>query len=498
MSIGGAGGSTGPAAQFVELMNNVKELETIHRKGETGRVDVSGVSGLVAKDSLATFRGRKVVSVKPRGNLLKRLVAFFSPTRRARELRAREREATALLHDQVLQALGDRQLDKQDRIRLVEDVANGIIPGFSRAERQEIRDRSLNTILRSESTGAMLIEAEQGIKAFPRLTNSIPAVSLYNARQAIKGYYTTLLLAPDRIPDTSRLHQDLAKLEQHFNDTRQSDGYQDLVNEVIQEIVHSFPERLSKDEYSQLLADWSGLPHTNRDKALARVADQTFANATRTELSIHGHPRELVLGKSYLFLQAMSRHPELTSRFNLLRVEQLKNQLNNDKAQVREALDRLSAEVTELDVDSIRERLQAGEELTKEEGQLIAESRRVLLDIQLAAGRRWDLSMLSQPEHWNDQKDQLSKLLKIQEIGTLRGQEVDLAQLDWLIKQHDDARTHPRVAIEGAGPTGLTLALSQFEAGANVSIFEKKSTEYDRVQVVRLDPKWMDMLKFYL
>ncbi|WP_062270005.1 hypothetical protein [Endozoicomonas arenosclerae] len=498
MSMGSTGGPGGVDSQFSGLMQNVETLETMHKTGKASQLIVSGRSGFADNDSSVSFRGRKVVRVKPRGNLLKRLVAFFSPTKSARDYRAREREAKTLLHDQVLLALGDRGLDKQNRRRLVEDVATGVIPGFSRSERRGIRDKSLNAVHRPESMGTMLKEAEHGIKAFPRLTSSIPSVSLFNAREAVKGFYTTLLLAPERIPDTSKIHQDLLKLQRHFNDTRQPDGYQDLVNEVIQEIVHSFPERLSQEEYRQVLANWSDFPDPNRDIALARVVDKTFENATRTELSIHGHPRELVLEKSYRFLQTMSRHPGLKSRFSLARIEQLKSQLNQDKAQVRVELDRLSNEVTQLNIEGIRQRLATGGELTKEEGQLIAESRRVLLDIQLTAGRRWDLKLLSQQDHWQGEEGYLFKLLQIQEVGTLRGEEVDLAQLDWLINQHKDVRSHPRVAIEGAGPTGLTLAFSQFEAGADVSIFEKRSTKYDRVQVVRLDPKWMDMLKFYL
>ncbi|WOG26018.1 hypothetical protein [Endozoicomonas sp. 8E] len=499
MSDGNAGGPKAAGSQFADLMRNVTELENIHRKGKTGRVEVTGISGAEVKDSPVTFRGRKVVSVKPRQNLLKRLIAFFSPTRRAREQRAREREAKALLHDQVLLALGDKGLDKQDRRRLVNDVAKGIIPGFSNVERREIKDRSLDALYRSKSMRMILSEAEQGINTFPTLTDSIPSVSLYKARDAIKGYYTTLLLDPDRISHNSPTRQDLEKLEQHFKETRQPIAYEYLVTEVIEEIVHSFRERLPQDEYFDLLSTWSDEYKPDREQVLAGLLRQIFFNATVERPSIHGRPRDLVLEKSYRFIQDMSRHQGLKARFDLTsRVIHLETQFHKDKAQVCRKLDRLSAEVTELDLEGIKERLKAGEELSQKEGQLIAESRRVLLDIQLTAGRRWDLNLLSQPEQWSGQKDYLVKLLKIQEIGTLRGQQIDLAQLDWLIKQHDDARTHPRVAIEGAGLTGLMLALSQFEAGANVSLFEKRSSEYDKVQIVRLDRKWMDMLKFYL
>ncbi len=504
MNIEGTGGP-GSGSQFADLMKNVSELEAIHKKGGVGRIEVTECPETTEQGSLTTFRGRKVVKVKPRKNLFKRLLDFFTLRKSVREIRAiQKRDAEAVLHDQVLMALRDKHLDTQDRNRLINAVATGVIPGFSQEERQGMREKtlshleSLNVFQGPESIGMMLNEAEDGVKAFPKLIDTISSVSLYDAREAIKGYYTTLLLAPERIPVNSRLHQDIAKLEEHFKVTRQLDGFRHLVNEVIEEVIHSLPERLSDDEYSQLLANWSHFPDTNRDRALARVIDKTFTNVTRKEPSIHGHPRELVQEKTARFIDAMRRDPELESRFGLDRIQQLIMQLAQDKAQVTAELERLSDEVTRLDVEAIRERLKAGEALTREERELIAESRRVLLDIQLTAGRRWDMAMLLQPDIWIAQEEEHEKLLKIQEIGTLRGEEVDLAQLDWLIRQHDEARTHPRVAIEGAGPAGLTLALSQFEAGANVAIFEKRSTEYDRVQVVRLDPKWLDMLKFYL
>ncbi|WP_257291929.1 hypothetical protein, partial [Endozoicomonas sp. ONNA1] len=503
MSLGGTG-RPGSSSQFVDLMKNVSELEAIHKKGGVGRIEVTECPERTEQGSLTTFRGRKVVKVKPRKNLFRRLLDFFTLRKSVREIRAiAKRDAEAVLYDQVLMALRDKHLDTQDRSRLINAVATGVIPGFSPGERQRMREKTLshlenlNVFQGPESIGMMLNEAEDGVKAFPKLIDTISSVSLYDARQAIKGYYTTLLLAPERIPDSSRLNQNIAKLEEHFKDTRQSDGFRDLVNEVIEEVIHSLPERLSEDEYEQLLANWSGFPHTNRDQALARVIKKFFINVTRKEPSIHGHPRELVQQKTARFIDAMSRDPELESRFGI-DIEQMLFQLAHDKAQVIAELDRLSDEVTQLDVEAIRERLKAGEALTKEERELIAESRRVLLNIQLTAGRRWDMAMLSDRGFWIVEEEEYEKLSKILEIGTLRGEEVDLAQLDWLIKQHDEARTHPRVAIEGAGPTGLTLALSQFEAGANVAIFEKRSTAYDRVQVVRLDPKWMDMLKFYL
>ncbi|WP_422138395.1 hypothetical protein [Endozoicomonas sp. ALC020] len=503
MSVGGAGGRTQASSQYADLMDNVGKLETFCRQRKTARLEVISESGAPGQDTSASFRGRKVISVKPRGNLFKRLIAFFSPTRSAKAKRAREREAKVLLHDQVMKAIEGGELSKQDRKRLVDDVSGGVIPGFSRSERESIRGRILHAVLRSENINTMLSEAEEGIKSLPALIDKIPAVSLHDAREAVKGIYKASLLKPGRISNDSRLQQDLGRLERHFADSAQSGDFRCLVEEVIRETLHSLPERLSQDEYDDLLSIWGEESNSfiipDHELPLRTVVKQIFLSAASAESSIHSDPRNLVLEKDYRLIQDLKRYPKLKIEVNRRsEFSYLKRQLSADKAKVRKALNQLSAEVTRLDVDNIRERLKAGENLTKEEGQLIAESRRALLDIQLTAGRRWELSILSQPEQWPGQQDTLTKLLKIQEIGTLRGQEIDLAQLDWLIKQHDDARTHPRVAIEGAGPTGLALALSQFEAGADVSVFDNRSTEYDKGQVVRLDLKWMDMLKFYL
>ncbi|WOG26017.1 hypothetical protein [Endozoicomonas sp. 8E] len=503
MSIEGAGGRTQASSQYADLMDNVGKLETFCRQRKAARLEVISESGAPGQDTSATFGGRKVIIVKPRGNLFKRLIAFFSPTRSAKAQRAREREAKVLLHDQVMKAIEGGELSKQDRKRLVNDVSGGVIPGFSRSERENIREKILYAVLRTENIKTMLNEAEEGIKSLPGLIDKIPAVSLHDAREAMKGFYMASLLTPDRVRHDIRLEQDFGTLKQHFDRTDQSGDFQCLVTDVVREILHSLPERLSQDEYDDLLSIWGdefrsySIPE--RDGPLSTVMNQIFLSAVGKEFPFHSDPRDLVLEKDYRLIQDLKRHPKLKVQFDGRREFSFQDrQLSADKTNVRKTLNRLSAEVTRLDVDKIRERLKAGENLTKEEGQLIAKSRRALLDIQLTAGRRWELSILSQPEQWPGQQNTLTKLLKIQEIGTLRGQEIDLAQLDWLIKQHDDARTHPRVAIEGAGPTGLALALSQFEVGADVSVFDNKSTEHDKGQVVRLDLKWMDMLKFYL
>ncbi len=210
----------------------------------------------------------------------------------------------------------------------------------------------------------------------------------------------------------------------------------------------------------------------------------------------------------------------LLGKKSVRQLERLERQLEEDVSVVRRRMGRLAGELRSLDLDRVKNEFKDYEALQstladeqqnqsrdfkelearcKVYRELIAEGRAALLDVQLNQGRRWDLDVLSQSmtnrAHSAQHYQMFRKLL---DVGQLRGAQVDLAQLDWIIMQNKQAQTHLNVAIEGAGPTGLTLAFTQFQSGANVSVFEKRSTQYNRVQVVRLDPKWMDMLKFYL
>lgn len=98
------------------------------------------------------------------------------------------------------------------------------------------------------------------------------------------------------------------------------------------------------------------------------------------------------------------------------------------------------------------------------------------------------------------EKKDLQKLKFIVSLSSHRGDTIDLALIKSWIEQHKSSKnlSRPKVVIEGGGPTGLLLAITQFCAGAEVTLFEKRSTQYSRNQIVKLDPKWVAELKFYL
>lgn len=95
----------------------------------------------------------------------------------------------------------------------------------------------------------------------------------------------------------------------------------------------------------------------------------------------------------------------------------------------------------------------------------------------------------------------LSQRRTLSAIATLSdtfSTEIDDATLQWLLKENSKATSHPRVAIVGGGPTGLFAGLEFFAKGADVKISEIRNELYHRHQIVRLDPLWVNKLKFYL
>ena len=133
---------------------------------------------------------------------------------------------------------------------------------------------------------------------------------------------------------------------------------------------------------------------------------------------------------------------------------------------------------------------------------LISIARQNLFNIRLStAGRRWHNSVLQSPNKWPSGTSDYKYFQKRLEIDELRGPEIDLAQLNFIYEEHNDHigdEDRLSIAVEGAGPSGLLTAITQFHQGNRVHVFEARDTGNDQAQAVRLDPLWMHTLKFYL
>lgn len=125
----------------------------------------------------------------------------------------------------------------------------------------------------------------------------------------------------------------------------------------------------------------------------------------------------------------------------------------------------------------------------------VVQAKEVIRKIVVEECTQIDFSLL---EDRLSEKDQTT-LRSLFHLSNHKGESIDLALIDSWIEEHKaDKQWHPRVVIEGGGPSGLFLSITQFRAGAQVALLEKRSMQYTRSQIVKLDPKWIAELKFYL
>ncbi|MCK5892911.1 MAG: FAD-dependent monooxygenase [Endozoicomonadaceae bacterium] len=139
----------------------------------------------------------------------------------------------------------------------------------------------------------------------------------------------------------------------------------------------------------------------------------------------------------------------------------------------------------------------------KEKLMLIADAKHMFFCFEKRFCSQWDISILLNKKIWGhtDQDDRWYICFKkISDLGQLRHPIINEIQLYWMVNSHNNAASEKglKVCIEGAGPAGLISALSQYKVGASVTLIEKRNTDYNRVQIVRLDPKTMSWLRFHM
>ena len=312
----------------------------------------------------------------------------------------------------------------------------------------------------------------------------------------------------------------LDKLDTSFQDSRQEDGFADLKGKVL--LRHLLHEQKNMDKESfagRLMA----LPVSQ--KLIIRSILNNITTNALVHRSIHGHPRDLVSREQIELLELIESneatckefiysgvHP-ITESWASVQNKQFATISGCIKFRVREDIEKelldikwkhdlFSVNVAEIESLLSKKTLNAEEkEKLNKALPLLGYARQTLLDIRLSAvGRRWHDSMLQDPSSWPAEIPGYKLYSKLLEIDRLRSPEIDQAQLDYICAEHDKNGGKHRlsVAVEGAGPSGLLTAITQFHQGARVHVFEVRDTGYDRVQVVRLDPLWMHTLKFYL
>lgn len=306
----------------------------------------------------------------------------------------------------------------------------------------------------------------------------------------VELYYLNLAINPQEYnsKEIKQIEKDRKEVQNYFRDTRQGGGY----NEIEQAARRVVLLTAAKSMDATFLASSLTKELCNALRELANPIITNIDEKKNAHPSITNHQRDIYTPEDLKILeftakamnskvaQADEKNKQLLGTTKAL-IDTLDKQVKDAQASIVEYLRHenlqpihleaiLTKPVNELDVKDLA---------------LVVKAQHAFLEIQKNQGSTLDIALLP-------------LLDDLRKVSQLRGENIDMAKLQWTIDEHDKAINHPRVAIEGGGPIGLLLGITQFEAGAKVSLYEKRSTQYDRTQVVKLDPKWMNTLQFYL
>lgn len=285
-----------------------------------------------------------------------------------------------------------------------------------------------------------------------------------------------------------QIEKDRKEVQDYFRETRQAGGYNEIEQAAKRAVLLAAGKNMTATFMSQAL-------NNELKDAIRELANPIITNIDEKKNihpSITSHQRDIYTADDLEILQyiatAMKSGPgqqtpkneELYTKATSL-LETVETQIQNARASIVDYL--RSEQLSSIQFEAILAK--PVDQLDARELELVVRGQHAFLEVQKNQGPYLDISMLPQFDF-------------LRQISQLRGDNIDMAKLLWTIDSHNNSPNHPRVAIEGGGPIGLLLGITQFEAGAKVSLYEKRSTLYDRTQIVKLDPKWMNTLQFYL
>ncbi|KEQ19373.1 hypothetical protein [Endozoicomonas numazuensis] len=348
-------------------------------------------------------------------------------------------------------------------------------------------------------------------EAIQKLPVKLPGVSLIEARPFLKAYYQVLFLSTADNYDLIRADRLKRQLEAHFRATRQGGGFDTFEYNVMQQVVQEYIANNSAADVQPVLTLTDPDTTPGRYNMLRAILHRALQNGIIQNEFVVGDPQDQVKQEQVELLEWIDNAPGLVAKLGLPKVNRGWNRvdptLNTMKDNIRFDVQTEIANAVEfnesvaslatMNIADIANKIARNERLTQQELNTIVVARKALLDIQLGVGRRWHSSVLSRPEYWAKPQEHQA-YMKMLEIDQLRSPEIFQAQREWIIKEHKSANRHPKVVIEGGGPIGLMSAISQFEVGGNVKVLEKRKFDFQRAQILRLDPIWIGMLKFYL
>lgn len=352
----------------------------------------------------------------------------------------------------------------------------------------------------------LLIEAN---RAFLTKFRSKEAVTLFDSKPFLDYYMEESLGEKMNLQRAAYFDTINKDLKEYFTRTHQTSGFEELKQAARQSAFLA----LIKNQafFKKLLSNACHNLKTTQNQQFVhhcREVIQDIEQKSQEHPSIHGHPRDLYHFDDIRILRALGNKKHYPSKLPIAKYSKVSKEI---RLRAKQVLIQIKGKLEKADLEleefsSIFEKISRSDvqefrntsawNLTKDQLDLIIDAKHSLMNIKLNFGRNFDLQLLmNHPSIRSAFRTGLQNLVLLDE---LHGENIDLALLDRLKNEHNQSTFHPQVVIEGAGPTGLLMAITQYQAGAAVALFEKRSLFYDRTQIVRLDPIWMAMLKFYL
>lgn len=366
----------------------------------------------------------------------------------------------------------------------------------------EVAKRTISTRELENPFLPMVRLKEQSDAFTARLIRGDP-ITLYDSKPFLEYllYFQFNLSQQDRISpqDKESLRSMLEienRLKDYFRDTHQIGGFEELRVSTYQKVFLDLCSH-RPDDVARVIQAEKTRPVTESSaftpfKNLCKKITDDIDHKTDEQPSIHGHPRDLFTVADVRSLTQVvgwqnDRHAAGWLEF-------IQRKCANADAEIQMKYATLLRRLESVDIAVLAAK--PASELSADELALIVRAKDAYMEIDQGPGRSLSWDLMTEASYFPSTT--AHGLRKLAALNEMRGEEIDRATMQHWIREHKEVQNHPRVAIEGAGPTGLLLAITQFRAGADVSLYEKRSMQYERTQIVRLDPKWMTMLQHYL
>ncbi len=482
-------------------------------------------------------KGRTVVSTVPHWSLKLWIINTFG---------RKTRKTIHNIHQSALAVLVEKESPKPLVKRVVRRALEGGFPSLSRREQNVLingANEKINLgVVKYPLTGLVShpdMAFSRAKEEEKKIRDKLPDVSVADVQEFFEAYQALELVDPGGW-EIHTLYDIVGKVRSHFRNTHQAEFLHDARHKIYTELLEALSDANPRLYRKKLRNAFAGRAES---ALIAGIGSTIVEKSTRTsrtgDLVDLITLRELTLYKDFLphmkrgaggdnnlqdklkkeldevySSEEFSKSNELFKSIDLNEVEKNLKEVDVLKQNVNRSRDNLSKLLKQTaagsagaalqeNIEKAREKLnsdlkaeKAGHVKMSASLHIIGRAREQFHHINSTLGRRWSADVLRSPEFCGEANS--ARYRKLERLESLAHPLFHHQQLERIKERHDEKPCHPRVVIEGGGPVGLMLALKEFEAGADVTLLEKRDAHFNRPQIVRLDNQWVNDLRYYL